>query len=335
MILPAYNEADNLPHVIPELASELAERFIDWEIVVVDDGSTDATVAVVHDLAATVPQLRCIRLRCNRGKSEALRTAFESVDADLIGLMDADGQDDPTEIDKLLAAIAEGYDLVTGRRELRHDRFVKRTTSRVFNWTTAKVSGIDGHDFNSGFKLMRGEVADSIDLYGEMHRYIPPLAQFAGFRSTEVDVNHRERIAGTSKFGASRFWRGFFDLVTMKFITTYDARPFHLIGGAGIGAGLLGSALLVWMAIEWIQGNSIGNRPALLTGVFLVIIAVVLLLVGLLAELTVYEHRQTRALLRRQRSTGTVVISPSPRPGRDGEPEAGQQTHLDGEHRDP
>ena len=178
---------------------------------------------------------------------------------------------------------------------------------------------------------MRGDVARDIDLYGEMHRYIPPLAEFAGYRSTEVDVNHRERIAGPSKFGASRFWRGFFDLVTMKFITTYDARPFHLIGGAGLGAGVIGSLLLVWMGIEWLQGNSIGNRPALLTGVFLVIVAVLLLLVGLLAELIVYESRQTRTLLRRlarERRARPMV-------GGDGQPHATQQAHLDREGRDP
>jgi dolichol-phosphate mannosyltransferase len=300
MILPSYNEAENLPQVIPELAKELAARFSRWEILVVDDGSTDDTPSVLAGLQRDEPHLRVIRLKRNSGKSEALRTAFEAVDADLVGLLDADGQDDPAELDRLIEAIDDGYDLVTGRRSLRHDRFVKRNTSRLYNWTTAKVSGIDGRDFNSGFKLMRGDVVRDIDLYGEMHRYIPPLAEYAGYRSTEVDVNHRERIAGSSKFGASRFWRGFFDLITVKFLTTYDSRPFHLIGGAGIFCGLAGSALLLWMAVIWFQGESVGNRPALLIGVFLVVVSVVLLLVGLLAELIVYESRQTRAMLRRR-----------------------------------
>ncbi|MEL7209353.1 MAG: glycosyltransferase, partial [Actinomycetota bacterium] len=180
------------------------------------------------------------------------------------------------------------------RRSIRNDRFVKRTTSLLYNWSTAKVSGVDGRDFNSGYKLMRGEVAASIDLYGEMHRYIPPLAEWAGFRSVEVDVNHRERLAGQSKFGSARFWRGFFDLITVKFLTTYNSRPFHLIGAAGVGAGLLGSLLLLWMGIEKLQGNGIGTRPALTIGVLLVVVSVQLISVGLLAELFVQQTRRQR-----------------------------------------
>ena len=209
-------------------------------------------------------------------------------------MMDADGQDDPGELDKLLAGIDQGFDLVTGRRSIRNDRFVKRTTSRFYNWCTAKVSGVDGRDFNSGFKLMRGEVAKNLDLYGEMHRYIPPLAEWVGYRSVEIDVNHRERLAGESKFGPARFWRGFFDLITVKFLTTYDSRPFHLIGSMGFAAGLLGSILLAWMAIEKLQGNGIGTRPALTIGVLLVVVSVQLISVGLLAELFVHQTRRSR-----------------------------------------
>jgi dolichol-phosphate mannosyltransferase len=302
VILPSYNEAENLPFVIPELADKLADLFTEWQILVVDDGSTDDTTQVLHRLQDEFPRLRSIRMRRNGGKSEALQAAFDVVDAELIGLMDADGQDDPAELEKLLGAIDDGYDLVTGRRSIRHDRFIKRNTSKVYNWTTAKVSGVDGHDFNSGFKLMRRDVAENLDLYGEMHRYIPPLAEWAGFRSTEVDVNHRERHAGSSKFGAARFWRGFFDLITVKFLTTYDARPFHLIGGAGLLCGFVGTILLIWMGVTWLRGGPIGTRPALLTGIFLVLVSIVLLLVGLLAELTVYESRHTRAMMRRERN---------------------------------
>jgi dolichol-phosphate mannosyltransferase len=292
VILPAYNEAENLPKVIPELAAVLDQRFARWEILVIDDGSTDGTAEVLDMLRCDVPSLRTIRQRRNFGKSEALRTAFDAVDAELVALMDADGQDDPAELDKLLARLDEGYDLVTGRRSIRHDRFVKRTTSKLYNWTTSKVSGVEGRDFNSGFKLMRGDVAKSLDMYGEMHRYIPPLAEFAGYRSTEVDVHHRERLAGTSKFGRSRFWRGLFDLITVKFLTTYNARPFHLIGAAGLLSGLVGLALLAWMAVVKVSGGAIGTRPALLIGVLLVVVSVQLILVGLLAELMIYESRR-------------------------------------------
>lgn len=294
VVLPSYNEADNLPTVVPELVEVLQNRFKSWEILIIDDGSSDSTSQVIRELSAEIPQLRSHRQRRNFGKSEALRTAFEIVDADLVALMDADGQDDPREFDKLLAAIEDGFDLVTGRRSIRNDRFIKRNTSKLYNWTTSKVSGVEGRDFNSGFKLMRCEVAKAIDMYGEMHRYIPPLAEWAGYRSTEIDVNHRERIAGRSKFGKARFWRGFFDLITVKFLTTYDTRPFHLIGSLGIAAGLVGSALLLWMLIEKLMGNAIGTRPALTIGVLLVVVSVQLVTMGLLAELLVSLQRRQR-----------------------------------------
>lgn len=312
VVLPAYNEADNLPSVITELAEVLRARYASWSVLVVDDGSTDETEAVLEELGRSIPELTWVHLRRNYGKSEALRTAFEQVDAELVALMDADGQDDPAELDKLLAKIDEGYDLVTGRRSIRHDRFVKRTTSKVYNWTTSKVSGVEGRDFNSGFKLMRGEVVPYLNMYGEMHRYIPPLAEYAGFRTTEVDVNHRDRLAGSSKFGASRFWRGFFDLVTVKFLMTYNARPFHLIGAAGVVSGVFGFALLAWMFIVWLMGNPIGTRPALLIGVLLVVVSVQLVLVGLLAELMVFQSHRDATHDRRS----SIRTARRARPGR-------------------
>ena len=307
VILPAYNEAQNLSPVITELADVLDQGFSSWEILVVDDGSTDGTPEVLEKLQTELPQLRAIRQRRNYGKSEALRTGFDAVDAELVALMDADGQDDPTELDKLLAKFDEGFDVVTGRRSIRRDRRLKCVTSKLYNWATSKVSGVQGRDFNSGFKLMRGDVAKSLDMYGEMHRYIPPLAEFAGYQSTEVDVNHRERLAGTSKFGRSRLWRGFFDLITVKFLTTYNARPFHLIGAAGLVCGLLGFGLLGWMGAVKLSGDAIGTRPALLIGVLLVVVSIQLTLVGLLAELMIYESR------RRPSRTTTVHV---PRLGR-------------------
>lgn len=293
-VLPAFDEGDNLEAVVGELADVLATTFARFEIVVVDDGSTDDTAAVLARIEAARPQVRSIALRRNAGKSAALRAGLEAVDTDLVLLMDADGQDDPAEVPRLLAAVDEGADLVTGRRHQRRDRAVKRVTSRLYNWTTARLTGVDGHDFNSGFKLMTGEVAGSIELYGELHRYIPVLAAWGGYESREVDVNHRERRHGRSKFGRNRFWRGLLDLVTVKFLTTYDTRPFHLIGGAGLLVGAAGTALLAWMLVERILGHTVGNRPALLAGVTLAVVGVQLISVGLIAELIVALHRRDR-----------------------------------------
>lgn len=287
VLLPAYNEADNLPEVITELIGIVAKRFERWQILVVDDGSTDDTPEVMERLARETPGVQSLRLRRNSGKSEALRRGFQLVTTDLLLLMDADGQDDPRELDRLLAVLDGGADLVTGRRSVRNDRFIKRNTSLVYNWATTTLTGVDGKDFNSGYKLMRSEVGHSVALYGELHRYIPVLAAWAGFRVDEVEVNHRQRVHGSSKFGSNRFWRGMLDLVTVKFITTYDSRPFHLIGGTGLALTLAGMVMLTWMLVLRLTGEAIGTRPALLGGVTLFVVGVQLVCVGLLAELIV------------------------------------------------
>lgn len=292
VLLPAYDEADNLPEVVPAVVAALEGTGRTWEIVVVDDGSTDGTRSVMRDLRS--PNVRYIRLRRNSGKSAALSMGLDHVRGELIVLMDADGQDDPTELGKLLAELDTGVDLVTGRRAVRHDRFVKRTTSRLYNGVTAKVTGVEGRDFNSGFKVMRRDLADSLEMYGELHRYIPVLAVWNGFRVSEVDVTHHERLHGSSKFGRARFWRGFLDLVTVKFLTTYTARPFHLFGGLGFVIGAVGSALLAWMLASKVTGHPIGTRPALQLGVLLVVVAVQMVSLGLLAELVVNLRRRRR-----------------------------------------
>ncbi len=294
-VLPAYNEADNLPEVITELAEQLAIHFTEWRILIVDDGSTDGTADMLARLKLEQPHVDHIHIRTNRGKSNALRMAFHNVHEDLIVLLDADGQDDPSELDALYESLCAGNDLVTGRRAVRHDRFIKRKTSRLYNRTTAAISGVPGSDFNSGFKLMRRAVADELNLYGELHRYIPILAAWAGFQVTEVDVNHRDRLHGTSKFGRNRFWRGMLDLLTVKFLTTYDRRPFHLIGGSGVTLGSVGFALMVWMLIARLSGGEVGNRPALLAGVTLFVVGVQLVSVGLLAELLLHLHHERRS----------------------------------------
>ena len=291
VLLPAYNEADNLAELVPEITKVLEAAGISHEVLVVDDGSTDGTRGVMAELRG--PTVRYVRLRCNSGKSAALAIGIEQVQGEFVALMDADGQDDPAELPRLLAHLDDqGLDLVTGRRSVRHDRFVKRTTSKLYNGATAKVTGVPGKDFNSGLKVMRRDLADTVELYGELHRYIPVLAVWNGFRVGEVDVEHHERRHGSSKFGRARFWRGFLDLVTVKFLTTYTARPFHLFGGIGVVIGVVGLGLLGWMAVEWILGHQVGTRPALLAGVLLVVVAVQMVSLGLLGELMVNLRRR-------------------------------------------
>ena len=293
VLLPAYNESENLEPVIEELAGVLERENLGYEIVVVDDGSTDATPEIVAALASRIDHLRQIRLRRNVGKSTALAAAFTDLRGEIVVLMDADGQDDPAGIPTLLQALDGGLDLVTGRRSTRQDRPVKRFTSRLYNATTARVSGVRGRDFNSGFKAMRRPVADSLELYGELHRYIPVLANWYGFRVGEVDVHHRPRLHGESKFGKARYWRGFLDLLTVRFLTSYGSRPLHLFGAVGVALGLIGFGVLAWLLVEQqIEGVGIGTRPALFAGVLMVIVGMQLFTLGLLAQLLV--HYSTR-----------------------------------------
>jgi glycosyltransferase involved in cell wall biosynthesis len=290
VIMPAYNEASNLAELVPRTLDVISTLGAEFELIVVDDGSNDDTPTVMAGLS-DLAGVQSLRLRRNSGKSAALSAGIRHAHGDVIVLMDADGQDEPKEIPSLLDALAGGLDLVTGRRVQRNDRFVKRSASKVYNAVTASITGVSGHDFNSGLKAMQRELATSLELYGELHRYIPVLAEWSGFQVGEIDVVHHARLHGQTKFGRARFWRGFLDLMTVKFLTTWTARPFHLFGGIGVMLGVLGSALLVWMAVLRVTGHAVGNRPALLAGVLLVVVAVQMISLGLMAELIVHLRR--------------------------------------------
>jgi hypothetical protein len=213
-------------------------------------------------------------------------------------MMDADGQDDPAELLGLVAKLDEGYDLVTGARLLRKDRFVKKYTSRIYNKVTSLITKVPGKDFNSGFKVMRISVAKDVQvmMYGELHRYLTVIAYWLGHRVTEVAVQHHQRLNGTSKYGLARFWRGFVDLMTIKFIMSYENRPSHLFGGLGSLSLLTGLVISFYLTIIWVAGEPIGSRPLLIAGVLFILVGIQLIVFGLLAELTVYGRKLNKRL---------------------------------------
>jgi glycosyltransferase involved in cell wall biosynthesis len=269
-------------------------------VLVVDDGSTDGTREVMADLESTWEGVSVESLRHNQGKAAALQRGFGlAIDggAEVVVMMDADGQDDPDELPKLVARLEQNADLVTGARVLRQDRFVKRNTSKVYNRVTGMLSGAPGRDFNSGYKVMTADVARDVApmLYGEMHRYLTVIAHDLGYRVVEETVQHHPRMSGESKYGLARFWRGFSDLVTVRFLLSYENRPSHLFGGVGAFCFLLGVVVLGYLTVEKFTGAAIGDRPLLLAGVLLTLVGLQLALFGLLAELIVHARNRERA----------------------------------------
>jgi len=297
VVVPAYNEDDNLVDVMPRIVAQLAILSPEGKLLIVDDGSTDLTDQAVAVLQQAHPEIEYLPLGRNMGKAAALQRGFQvALDegAEIVVMMDADGQDDPAELPGLIEKLDDGYDLVTGARLDRRDRFVKKYTSRVYNKTTSMIAGVPGKDFNSGFKVMRAKVAENVlpMMYGEMHRYLTVIAAWQGHKVTEVPVEHHPRLHGASKYGLARFWRGFMDLMTVRFIMSYESRPSHLFGGLGLISSFVGVVILVYLAIVWLLGESIGDRPLLIAGFLFVTVGVQLLVFGLLAELIVYGRNR-------------------------------------------
>jgi glycosyltransferase involved in cell wall biosynthesis len=296
VVIPAYNEAENLAELVPRVREHVLAIDPEGRVLVMNDGSSDSTISVMEQLAAEFAEVELVSTRRNRGKAAALQAGFiHAVEAGATGvaMMDADGQDDPSELARLVAEIENGNaDLVTGARLQRNDRLVKRTTSRLYNRVTGVISGAPGKDFNSGFKVMRSEVArDSAPmLYGELHRYLTVVAHWLGYRVLEVPVAHHPRMHGVSKYGLARFWRGFTDLLTVRFLMSYENRPSHLFGGLGATSLLAGSGALGYLLVLKLAGQDLGNRPLLLAGVLLAVVGLQLILFGLLAELIVYAR---------------------------------------------
>jgi dolichol-phosphate mannosyltransferase len=297
VVVPVFNEERSVALLYEELQAALDPLDEPWEALYVDDGSTDDTFGALTRLHARSDNVRVIRLRRNFGKAAALAAGFAQASGETIVTIDGDLQDDPAEIPRLLAKLAEGFDLVSGWKTRRRDPVTRRVPSRIFNWTASRIAGVRLHDMNCGLKAYRAEVVHGLTLYGELHRFIPVLAHERGYRVGELPVNHRPREHGRSRYGLERYLRGFLDLLTVTFIGRYRQRPLHLFGGLGLGLALIGFVVLVYLTIVKLTGHAIGERPLLTLGVLLVVVGLQFFSLGLLGEL-VTSHHEERAVAR-------------------------------------
>jgi len=285
VVVPLYNEEESLTELTKQVSAQLTNLQKEFEIIFIDDGSDDRSFEILKELKRKYPQIKVIRFRRNFGKSAALSEGFKMAGGTVVITMDADLQDDPNEIPNMLKRLDEGYDLVSGWKKKRHDPISKTVPSKFFNAITRWLTGIKIHDFNCGFKTYRCEVIKAIPVYGEMHRYLPVLAHWQGFKVGELVVRHHPRRFGKSKFGLRRFLDGFFDLLTVLFITRYRQKPLHLFGFLGLLFSITGFAVLLYLTILWFQGYGIGHRPLLFLGVLLIIVGTQSFSLGLIGEM--------------------------------------------------
>jgi glycosyltransferase involved in cell wall biosynthesis len=286
VVVPVLDEIESLPTLYRELSEVLETLGRPYELVFVDDGSRDGSFQTLEKLHRTDDRVRVIQLRRNFGKAAALAVGFRASRGGVVVTLDADLQDDPSELPRLLQRLDDGCDLVSGWKQDRHDPLSKTLPSRLFNRVTAWLTGLPLRDFNSGFKAYRREVVEELRLYGELHRFIPALAAWRGFRVDEVPVHHRPRRFGRSKYGSARFWRGSLDLLTVLFLTRYTRRPLHLFGGLGLLAWAGGGLVNLYLVGLWLAGvRPIGNRPLLAFGILSMVVGLQLFCLGLLSEL--------------------------------------------------
>ncbi len=292
VIIPLYNEKEALPELYQELVAAVEGLTDRAEFIFVDDGSHDGSFEVLEQLQQEDSRIRIIKFRRNFGKSAALSAGFRLAQGDVIVTLDADLQDQPSEIRRLLARLDEGCDLVSGWKTQRRDPITKRWPSKIFNFITSFLTGVPLHDINCGLKAYRRQVIREIKVYGEMHRYIPVLASYRGFAVAEVAVKHQPRRYGRSKFGASRFLGGFFDLLTVIILNRYSSKPLHVFGIVGMALFLAGFGIEAYLSFRWLQGLYIEGRPLFMAGIVLLIVGVQMVLFGLLAEMIAYSSRR-------------------------------------------
>lgn len=306
IVIPCYNEVENLRPLTTEISTALADQNLAYEVIFVDDGSSDGSFACIRDLHEEDCRITAVRFRRNHGQTAAFAAGFAYARGDVIVTMDADRQNDPADIPDLLAKLHEGYDVVNGWRQDRQDAFLSRKLpSAIANWFIAATTGLHLHDRGCSMRAFRHYVVRDLHLYGEMHRFIPEMVNFAGFSMAEVPVKHRARVAGISKYGLSRTFRVILDLITILFLRRYSDRPMHLFGSLGLISGGLGTfiglylvALKLWAGIvggaAGFRSVQIGERPLLQLAILLVIIGVQFLVMGLIAELNVRTYYESQ-----------------------------------------
>jgi glycosyltransferase involved in cell wall biosynthesis len=298
VVIPIFDEAESLETLCQELSAVAAAEGYDLDLVLVDDGSTDGSWEVIRRLAAADPRVTGLRFRRNFGKAAALSAGFAQSRGELVMTLDADLQDDPREIPRFLAEMEKNLDVVSGWKRVRHDPWHKVLPSRAFNWMVSALTGVKLHDHNCGMKCYRREVFCEVRLYGELHRFVPVLAAARGFRIGEITIEHRRRKFGRSKYGLTRFVKGFLDLLTVKFLTGFGQRPQHLLGTVGLGSFALGALGLIVLALWWaisrivpgMEPVHLHQRPALIYGIGLLLLGGQLMSIGFLGELFIAYH---------------------------------------------
>lgn len=296
VLVPVLDEAESVQELARRIADVLGRLGRSFEIVFVDDGSSDGTPRQVREAHERDPRVKLVRLRRNFGKAAALCAGFDHCTGSIIITMDGDLQDDPEEIPRFLAKLEdEDLDLVSGWKRRRQDPASKRLPSRLFNWVTRQLAQVDLHDFNCGFKVYRREVLETVPIYGELHRYIPVLASRRGFLVGEIQVQHHPRLHGRSKYGWDRLYKGLLDLITVLFITRYTRRPLHLFGTLGLGFFIGGVAIDAWLAYLWVfHHEDLSNRPLLLFGNLLILLGIMVLTTGLIGEMITFKNFRRR-----------------------------------------
>jgi len=304
IIIPLYNEAESLKELTDKITAVLRRIKLDaWEILFVDDGSTDNSMEVIRALSAADSKVKCISFSRNYGKAAALSVGFKAARCEAVVTMDADLQDDPEAIPDLLAKLDEGYDLVSGWKKVRHDPIDKTLPSKFWNIGVSMLSGVKLHDFNCGFKAYRAKTAKQLDVYGERHRYLPVLAHWNRARITEAVVPHHPRKYGKSKYGFGRIFRGIFDLMTLLFLRRYMKNPMHLFGLWGIICMAMGFGVAAYFAVRWVIDGSLHLRPLMLLSVGAFLMGIQLFSIGLVGEMITHTGKRDEYLIEEELNT--------------------------------